>query len=152
MLAIGEQQPDVQPSITLKGQALEEIKSFSYLGSMIRQDGKVKEEVAVRLGKAGIAYQMWRKKVFRSHNLSKETNLCAFRTLVMSVLLYGTETWDVSQKHLNKLRTFQMRCLCDILGLTLWDKVRNTTILEGTGELLVEKQLRQRRLQWFGHV
>ena len=152
VLAIGEIQPEVQSLITLKGQALEEVKSFSYLGSMVGQDGKVEEEVAVRLGKAGIVYQLWRKKVFRSHSLSKETKLRAFRTLVMSVLLYGAETWAVSQRDLNKLRTFQMRCLRDILGLTLWDKVRNTTILERTGELPVEQQLRQRRLQWFGHV
>ena len=68
-------QPNVQSPITLKGQALEEVKSFSYLKSIVRQDGKVEEEVAVRLGKAGTVYQMWRKKVFRSHNLSKETKL-----------------------------------------------------------------------------
>ena len=54
-------QPNVQSPITLKGQALEEVKSFSYLGSMVGQDGKVEEEVAVRLGKAGTVYQVWRK-------------------------------------------------------------------------------------------
>ena len=58
----------------------------------------------------------------------------------------------MSQQDLNKLRTFQIRYLRDILGLTLWDKVRNTTILERTGELPVEEQLWQRKLQWFGHV
>ena len=90
--------------------------------------------------------------VFKSHNLSKETKPRAFRTLVMSVLLYGAETWAMSQQDSNKWRMFQMRCLRDILGLTLWDKMRNTTILERTGELPVEEQLQRRRLQWFEHV
>ena len=44
----------------LKGQALEEVKSFPYLGSEVPQDGKVEKEVAVRLQKAGTVYQMWR--------------------------------------------------------------------------------------------
>ena len=36
--------------------------------------------------------------------------------------------------------------------MTLWDKRRNVDILEETGELPIEEQLRQKRLQWFGHL
>ena len=50
------------------------------------------------------------------------------------------------------MKSFQIRCLRDILGITLWNRARNTDILERTGVLPVEEQLRQRRLQWFGHV
>ena len=95
---------------------------------------------------------MWRRKVFRSHSVSKDTKLQAFRTLVMPVLLYGAETWNVSKHDLRKLKTFQMRCLRDIIGVTLWNRMRNTTILEKAGELAVEDQLHQSRLQWFGYV
>ena len=70
----------------------------------------------------------------------------------MPVLLYGAETWNVSNQDLRKLKAFQMRCLHDILGVTLWDRMRNTTILEKIGESPVEDQLQQRRLQWYGHV
>ena len=70
----------------------------------------------------------------------------------MPVLLYGAETWNLSKRDLRKLKTFHMRCLQDILSVTLWDRIPNSTILEMTGELSMEEQLRQRRLQWFGHV
>ena len=152
LLAVGEQLHSEQPPITLKGQALEEVESFSYLGSEVGQGGKVEKEVAVRLEKAGTVYQMWRRKVFKSHNLSKDTKLCAFPTLVMPVLLYGAETWNASNQDLRKLKMFRMRCLRDIPSVTLWDRMWNTTILEKTGELPVENQLRQRRLQWSGHL
>ena len=152
LLAVREQQPGEQPPITLKGQALEEVESFPYLGSEVQNDGKMEKEVTVRLQKAGTIYQMWRRKVFRSHILSKDTKLRAFRTLVMPVLLYGAETWNLSKRDLRKLKTFHMRCLRDILSVTLWDRIRNSTILEMTGEPSMEEQLRQRRLQWFGHV
>ena len=94
---------------------------------------------------------MWRRKVFRSYSLyiSKDTKLWAFQTLVMPVLLCGAETWNMSKNDLWKLKTFQMRCLCDIIGVTLWSRMWNTTILEKAGELAVEDQLHQRRLQWF---
>ncbi len=91
-LAVAEPQPGEQPPITLKGQALEEVESFSYLGSEVQKNGKMEKEVTVRLQKAGTIYQIWRWKVFRSHILSKDTKLRAFRTLVMPVLLYGAKT------------------------------------------------------------
>ena len=59
---------------------------------------------------------------------------------------------DCVQTGLKKTKDIQMRCLHDILGVTLWDRMRNTAIQEKIGELLVEDQLRQRGLQWFGHV
>ena len=94
LLAVGEQQPGEQLPITLKGQALEEVESFPYMGSEVQKDVKMNKEVTVRLQKAGTIYQMWRWKVFRSHVLRKDTKLCAFRTVVMPVLLYGAETWN----------------------------------------------------------
>ena len=150
ILTVGETEDE--PPLKLKGQTLGEVESFSYLGSEVGQTTKVEREVMVRLKKAGTAYQMWRWKVFRSRNLSKTTKLRAFRILVMSILLYGAETWAVTQQDIRKLKTFQMKCLRDILGITLWDRRRNVDILQETGELPIEEQLRQKRLQWFGHV
>ena len=106
----------------------------------------------MRLQIAGTIFQMSRHKVFISHILSKDTQLRAFRTLVMPVLLYGAETWNPSKHDLRKLKTFHMRYHRDILSVTLWDRIRNSTILEMTGELSMEDQLQQRRVQWFGHV
>ena len=45
---------------------------------------------------------------------------------------------------IRRLKTFKMRCLRDILGLTLWDMHQNVDLLKETGELPVEEQLRQR--------
>ena len=97
LLVVREQQPGEQPLITLKGQALDKVEAFPYLGSEVQKDSKMEKEVTVRLQKVGTIYQIWRRKVFRSHILSKDTKLRAFRTLVMPVLLYGAETWNLSK-------------------------------------------------------
>ena len=108
------------------------------------QSVKVEKTVTVRLEQAGKVYQMWRRNVFRSWNLGKATKIRAFGTLVMSILLYSAETWPVAQVEIRRLRKFQMQCLKDILGLTLWDRQRNVDVMKQIGEVPVEKQLKQR--------
>ena len=143
---------DDQPAITLKGNTLEIVETFSYLGSEVGQTARVDGEVRTRLEKAATVYQMWRRKLFRSRNIAKRTKIHVFRVMVMSVLLYGAETWAITQQGLKRLHAFQMKCLRDIVGVTLWDQRRNEDILAETGELPMEDQLRLKRLQWFGHL
>ena len=106
----------------------------------------MKKDVKIRIEKAATVYQMWRRKVFRSQNLNRRTKVQVFRTMVTLVLLYGAETWTVTQQDIRRLKTFQMRCLRDIVGVTLWDMRRNVDILEETGELAIKEQLRLKRL------
>ena len=87
VLAVGGE--EVTAPICLNDQTLEK---------SIDKPGKTSAEVDNRIEKGGRAYQMWRKKVFRSANLSKATKMRVFPTLVMSVLLYGAETWTITQK------------------------------------------------------
>ena len=141
-----------QPTITLRGNALEAVEEFFYLGSKVGQTARVDGEMSTRLEKAATVYQMWRWKVFRSRSVSKKTKAHVFRVMVMSVLLYGSETWAVTQQDLKRLHVFQMNCLRDIIGVTLWNKRRNEDIMAEVGEIPVEDQVKLRRLQWFGHL
>ena len=59
----------------------------------------------------------------------------------MSVL-YGAESRPVMQHDIRRLKTVQVRCLRDILGLILWDMHWNVGILKETGKLQVEEQLK----------
>ena len=136
-----EQQEEAAPSpIMLQNHALQEVECFSYLGSQMEATEKVQKEVTSRIEKARTVYQIWRRKVFRSCNLSKETKMRVFRTMVMSVLLYGAETWPVTKKEIRKLTTFQMRCLRDILGVTLWHSHHISDILRETGRPIQAKE------------
>ena len=127
---MGEQQETEHPSIVLQYQALEKVESFPYLGSETGQSTMVEKEVAMRVKKGSTVYQILRCKIFRSQILSKSTKVLVFRTMVMPIFLYGTETWPVMQKDIRKLTMFQMRCLQIILGLTLWDRCHNADVLE----------------------
>ena len=101
--------------------------------SELGKNAKVGGDMGTRLEKATV-YQKWRKEVFQSRSVSKRTKLHVHRVMVMPVVLYGAETWAVTQQELRK-HTFQMKCLREIVGVTLWDRRRNVDILEETGEL-----------------
>ena len=105
VLSIGEP-PGDHPAITLKGQALEEADSFFYLGSEVEQMSRAENDVKIRIERVATINQMWRRKVFRSRNLSRITKVQVFQAMVMLVLLYGVETWTVTQQDIRRLKTF----------------------------------------------
>ena len=101
VLSIGEPTGN-HPAITLNSHEIEEVDSFSYLGSEVQSTARVERDVGIRMEKATTVYRMWRWKVFRSRNLSKATKVRVFRAMVMSVLLYGAETWPVTQHDIRR--------------------------------------------------
>ena len=50
------------------------------------------------------------------------------------------------------LNVFHMRCLRRILGITWQDRVTNKVVLEKAGIPSLYTLLKQRRMQWLGHV
>ena len=150
ILSIGDNKSD-QHYIKPGSRALEEVKSFAYLGSEIGQSSKIDKEVNMRLKKASTVYQMWRK-VFKNHSLSKTTKLKVFRTCVIPILLYGAETWVVTQDEGQNMKTLHMRCIWDIFGFIRWDRRRNKELLKEANEQPIEDQMKEMRLRWFGHL
>ena len=76
VLAVGCEEGNA--AIRLNNQGMEEVESFTYLVSSIDKSGKASTEVVMRIEKGGRAYQMWRKKVFRSANLTKATKMTGY--------------------------------------------------------------------------
>ena len=75
-----------------------------------------------------------------------------FKTVVLSTLLYGSETWAPIATHIKCLQGFIMKCVRVILGVTKWDKKRNAELRAMAGLERVEVMLMRRRLRWLGHV
>ena len=61
--------------------------------------------------------------------------------------------WTTLKSDVKKLETFQLRCLRQILGVSLCDHYRNETVrMKCDNQPLIEKQIQKRRLQWFGRM
>lgn len=73
-------------------------------------------------------------------------------TVVLSVLLYGSESWTPYRHHINQLDVFHKSCLRAICGLSLRDKVSNAELFTRCKISGIESFLIQSQLRWAGHV
>jgi len=91
-----------------------------YLGSLISQDGRCDKEIKHRIG---ISKNM--EKVLTSRAISMSMKLHLLKCYVWSTLLYGCESWTVSQRMKSQLKATEMWFLRRMLRIAWTDKVSN---------------------------
>ncbi|VDO65667.1 unnamed protein product [Schistosoma margrebowiei] len=77
--------------ITLDDETLEDVESFTYLGSINDEQGGSDADVKARIGKAWVAF-LQLKNIWNSKQLSTNIKVRILNTNVKAVLLYGAET------------------------------------------------------------
>lgn len=137
--------------IRLEEEELEDVDSFTYLGSVIDVKGGTDADVKARIGKARIAF-LQLGKVWSSKDLSLSTKIRLFNTSVKSVLLYGAETWRTAVSTIKKIQTFINGCLRRILRIRWPNVITNEELWERTRQPRVEQEIQQRRWRWIGHT
>jgi hypothetical protein len=80
--------------LNIEGQEIEEVEHFTYLGSIVDQQGGTEADIKARIGKARVAFlqlgNIWKTKGITC------TKVRIFNTNVKAVLLYGSETWRMT--------------------------------------------------------
>ncbi|VDO90605.1 unnamed protein product [Schistosoma curassoni] len=102
--------------ITIDGEDVEDVKTFTYLGSIINEHSRSDADVKARIGKARTAYSQL-NNIWNSKQLSTNTKVRIFDTNVQTVLLYGTETWTTMKAIIQKIQVFINSCLRKILRI-----------------------------------
>ena len=72
--------------------------------------------------------------------------------VIKQTMTYGAECWAVTKKHENRLHVAEMRMLRWIRGKTRKDHVRNQIIQEEANVSQMSTFLREKRLNWYGHI
>ncbi|VDP54190.1 unnamed protein product [Schistosoma curassoni] len=115
--------------ITLDGNDLEDVKTFTYLVSIIDEHDGSDTDVKERVGKARAAY-LQLKNIWNSKQLSTNTKVRILNTNVKTVLLYGAETWRTTKANIQKIQVFINSCLRKILRIRWPDTISNNQLLE----------------------
>ena len=136
--------------ITLDGNNLEEVETFTYLGSVINQQGGTDVDVKSRIGKARSAFTTL-KNIWKSHQISTRTKIRLFNSNVKSVLLYGSETRRTTKITIRMIQTFVNTCLRRLLQIHWPDTISNTELWHKTSQLAVEKEIRRRKWRCESH-
>jgi hypothetical protein len=94
------------------------------------------------------------KNVWRASNISLHLKIKLFNACVKSVLLYGCETWFMTNKTTQKLQAFVNRCLRNILGIWWPRIITNQELWEKTGQsdINVDVEIKRRKYGWIGHT
>ena len=98
-------------NITHDISTLTQASVFVYSGGTLSCDATSDKDIARRVGlAAGIVRNLG--SIWKSPDISKETMVKLYQTLVQSILLYNAETWTLKEEHKRKLKS--LRCLsCD---------------------------------------
>ena len=134
--ALEVQQPAAAPPpspVELRGVPVEDVEVSKYLGCFISSDGRLKKELSHRIGAAAGAFRTL-SQVWSSHHIRLHTKGKLYRAAVLSNLLYGAESWNVSKSHTQQLHAFHMSCLRRIVGITRLERVSNAEVLRRCGQ------------------
>uniref|UniRef100_K7EZV3 Reverse transcriptase domain-containing protein n=1 Tax=Pelodiscus sinensis TaxID=13735 RepID=K7EZV3_PELSI len=140
------------PSIFIEQTELKVVHQFSYLGCVILSDTKIDQEVDNRLAKAISTFGRLYKRVRNNSNLKRDTKVRVYKAVVLTILLYGAESWVTYRRHLSLLEHFRQRCLRTILNIHWSDFVANTEVLELAEVTSIEAMVLKIQLRWAGHI
>ena len=141
-----------EPRIEIEGTTLDNVESFTYLGSCLTSNCSMDKEVSNRLAKAGASFGRLWTRVWGERGIKLSTKLAVYKAVVITSLLYGCETWTLYRKQIRALDQFHLRCLRRIMGISWEDKVSNPEVLRKAKTTGIEALIMKAQLRWVGHV
>ena len=142
---------DSNEPVKIGAESLEEVDSFTYLGSIVNKQAGSEEDILNRLKKARQSFGML-SKIWKSNSLSRKTKLRIFNSNVKSVLLYGSESWSLTQKLENKVQVFVNTSLRRILRIRWPETISNLELWRQTDQTPIISQIKKRKYKWIGHT
>ena len=102
--------------IKIKGQRLEEVVNFKYLGAIISNEGS-KPEILSRIAQTTAALSRL-KIIWRDKNTSLAAKVKLMRTLILSTLPYACESWTLTAEIERRIKDLEMRCYKRLLNIS----------------------------------
>ena len=141
--------------VTVDGGFYTFTKTFKYLGSIISYDLTSDADIAYRIRNATGAFAKV-KKTLTSRKIKLEERSAIYVVIVVSILLFGSESWSLRKDLLHKLEVFHNNCvrqMCHVSRFKQWKKkIRTTTLNKMVGLTNIAQMQASRQLRWAGHV
>jgi hypothetical protein len=140
------------PVIKVNQQPLNSVERFTYLGSTLSRDASIDDEVNSRIAKASAAFGRLRSTVWQRAGIKTQTKLMVYKAVVLTTLLYGSESWTVYSRHEKKLNRFHLNCLRNLLHIHWSQHIPDTEVLTRANLPSIPTILKANQLRWAGHV
>ena len=142
-----------QREIKIKGQRLEEVENFKYLGAIIPNEGS-KPEILSRIAQTTAALSRL-KIIWKDKNILLASKIKLMRTLILSTFLY--ESWTLTAEIERRIQALEMWYYRRFLNISYKDHVTNEEVRNRIQNAIgVHDDLltivKKRKFRWYGHI
>jgi hypothetical protein len=142
-------------NLQIEDKRFERVYAFNHLGSMITQQNDASKCVQERIRLGNRAFYA-NRKVLNSKSTSRSCKMKIYKTLIRSIVTYGSETWTLTSEIENALRTFERKILRKIFGPVQdrggWRIRYNEELEELIKNEDIVRFIKACRISWLGHV
>ena len=132
------------------------VREFKYLGSIIHFSLTSDADVNARIKSATSIFGALRDSILCNKGVDLEVKGRVYVALVLSILLYGSESWSLRADLFQRLRSFHnyaCRSMCRItMAHTIRHHIKSETLHQRLGLHSVDRYYHNRLLQWGGHI
>ncbi|XP_044745745.1 uncharacterized protein LOC123307480 [Coccinella septempunctata] len=125
---------------------------YIYLGTKITADGRTQNEIESRINKGKTTIRHL-NSILWSKSISAEKKRYIYSSVFKSIVLYGSETWQLTKSLEKRLLALEMDFWRRSARVSRMDRMRNERVRE---LMKVEKTIiedtQQKQLIWYGHV
>ena len=92
------------------------------------------------------------KKIWQGTNIPIKLKINIFNVSVVSIFLYGCETWTINEPMIAQINSLATACYRVMLNIKWHDHVSNKDIYNMTKQRPLIETVWQRQLSWVGHT
>jgi len=117
MVIYRERKAGKNHNIKIDNSSSERVEQFTYLGTTLKNQISIQEEIKSRLQSGNACYHSL-QNALSSSLLSKNIKIKIYRTIILPVVLYGCKTWSLTLREERRLRVLDNT----VLRRILWSK------------------------------
>ncbi len=132
---------------SIKRKSNEKWRKCRYLGSLLDTELDIKRRKTLAI----LACNQFQNS-FNSKHIHLLTKMRIFNTFIGSIFLYNSELWTLTKMLNNQIDSFHRRLLRRAINIKWPNKISNTNLNNITNQIPWSKNIKQRRLNWVGHL
>jgi len=120
------------------------------------RDGTDTKDVRARINSAAGAFGALSKCIFQSKHVKRDAKRAVYERFILSICLYGCESWCLKETLYKELRQFHARCVQTMSRTNLhhtWiHRISTKNSEKELGLDSMNNYIARRQLRWLGHV